>query len=71
MTTDELIQIIKKHAQENWGTGGWDYIHECFDDNDIREELGKIRTQEEAIKKFERLAKLFDDRRTDIQSTVW
>jgi hypothetical protein len=44
-TTQELIDAVKKFAQENYGKKyGWSEIIECFEDNDIKEEFLESRS---------------------------
>ena len=71
MTTEELVAAVRKYAQENYETGGWDSIVECYDDADIIRDMGAAATAEEAIRNVGRLADIWDDRRQDIQAEVF
>lgn len=74
----EWIAKIRKHASENYNEGGWDYVVESMSDATLIEnfnitlETGKpALTYDEAFKGIADLCELLDDRRRDIQGTVW
>jgi hypothetical protein len=35
MTEKELIAAVRKHAEAHWGENGWDFLVECWSDEDI------------------------------------
>jgi len=47
-----LIAHVRNYAIANYERGGWDYIVECWDDEEIAEEIGNVRTFAGAIKKM-------------------
>lgn len=67
----ELIAAVRKHAEENYEKDGWDYVVECFSDEELAEDIKDCITAEEAIKAVGYWVKILDDRRQDIQATVW
>ena len=73
----ELVAAVKKHALDNYNSDGWDMIVECMSDADIIEILNnpldgpKPVIPEQAIAAVREVAKLWDDRRRDIQATAW
>ena len=71
LTQAEIVAAVRKHALENYETGGWDSIVECYDDADIIREMGAATTAEEAIRNVGRLADIWDDRRQDIQAEAF
>lgn len=70
-----LVKGIHAHALANYETGGWDMIYECFGEEEIREtfETNGIEnpTLEQAIKVIGPIAKIWDDRRKDIQAEAF
>lgn len=67
MTKKELIDGVKAHALENYETGGWDYVVECYSDEEIGEAIGKARTLKGAIKKIGEIVGIRDEVRRDVQ----
>ena len=70
MTTDELLKAIRQHALENYNHQGWDYLVECYEDEDILEEIGTAKTLRGAIRKLIPTLRTLDDHRREI-STEW
>jgi len=67
----QLIQAVKDHALKHYNEGGWDYIVECYSDEDIAREIGKARTPKGAIRKVAEWAKLHGDQRAEIRAEIW
>jgi hypothetical protein len=73
MVTNEMIEAVKKYAQENYSEGGWDVIVECYEDAEIRRALevheqfnGKtISTSVEAIEVIGELVDIMHDQMID------
>jgi hypothetical protein len=70
-TKEEMIAAVKAHARANYELHGWDFVVECYDDEDIVEELGGATTNEQAIKNIGKLCKIRDDYRKDIQAEAF
>ncbi len=66
-----LVDEVKAHAYRNYDNKGWDYIVECYTDDEIAAEIGNARTVTGAIRKVGRIVKLMHERREDIQATAW
>ena len=47
----QLIAALKAHAVKNYERNGWDYLVECWTDEQIDEALGKVTSLEGAIGK--------------------
>lgn len=71
MTKNELVEAVKAHAVENYEDDGWDYLVECYDDQEVAELIGEATTVEDAIKAAAEIMRLLDERRRDIQATAW
>lgn len=67
---NELIQAVRRHAIENYNSGGWDYLVECWDDGDILEQISEAKAQTPAacIKQIGGILKIFDDHRREIRN---
>jgi len=68
---NELVKAVKKHARDNYETGGWDYVIEAFDDVEIAELIGDAKTVAQAIKNVGVVVGLHNERREDAQAEAW
>ncbi len=66
-----LIAAVRAHARAHYEEGGWDYVVEAFDDEDLAADIGRATTPEDAIAAVQEVLQLLDDRRQDIQATVF
>jgi hypothetical protein len=66
-----LVDAVKAHAHANYDRGGWDYVVETYTDAEVWEVIAGSKTAAGAVKKMAAVARLLDDRRSDVQSTVW
>tara|TARA_R110002060_G_scaffold76112_1_gene86236 strand:- start:650 stop:856 length:207 start_codon:yes stop_codon:yes gene_type:complete len=65
---DAMLKGVKRHAQENYEKGGWDYIVEgCYEDSELITLIGKARTITGAIRKVAVDVNTLADVRSDIQ----
>jgi len=71
MTIDTLIAAVRKHALENYEKDGWDYVVECWDDDEIVKTIGFAQTEKEAISAVHKAVKTMADYRDEIQSTAF
>jgi hypothetical protein len=73
VTTIELVNAVKRHALDHYNEHGWDIVVECFGTDELVQLLREagVATVEEAIAEVETFAKLHDERRREIRSTVW
>ena len=67
----DLIAAVREYALANYEKDGWDYLVECWSDEDIAQEIGKARTVLGAISKCRRVVKLLDERRQEVRAEVW
>ena len=69
----DLIKSVRAHAIQNYEVGGWDYIVESYDDEEIEEILtaAGVTTVEEAIEVMGRKVGDLSDYRDDIESTIF
>jgi hypothetical protein len=66
-----LLSAIKAHATANYNSGGWDYLVECYTDNDILLLTAECMTIADAIAKLGRIMSIMDERRREIQSEAF
>ena len=60
-----LVNAIRQHAINNYSTGGWDYLVECWGDADILDCIGTTSNLRNAISKCSKTLKLMDDYRAE------
>jgi hypothetical protein len=65
----DLIAAVKAHAIENYEKDGWDFIVECWSDEEIAEAIKGCRSKAAAIKKVGQTARLLGERRSEIQNS--
>lgn len=63
----ELIEAVRAHALKHYEDGGWDYVVEAWDDEDLAEFIGKARTPAGAIKAVGKIVKMRYDYAEDIR----
>jgi hypothetical protein len=71
-TMDRMVAAVKAHAIANYEKG-WDYVVECYEDSEIAEQLTEegATTVAEALKSFGENVALREDRRADIEATIF
>lgn len=63
-----LIDAVRAHAMENWHKDGWDYLAECWDDQDIAIAIGDAKTARAAIAACKRQVRILDDHRSEMRA---
>lgn len=66
-----FVAAVRRHAQAHYEESGWDYVVECWEDQEIMEETQHCKSEKEAIDKVRSVVKFMDDYRRDIQGTAW
>ena len=66
-----LIDAVKQYAKAHYEEGGWDYVVETMEDEDIAEDIAGAKTPEEAIAKMKKIADMLGGHREEIQSTAF
>ena len=67
----KLVGAVRAHALKHYERGGWDYIVETMDDEDIAEEIGAATTEGGAIRKVGKIAKLLGERRDEVRAEIF
>ena len=68
---DKLIAAVRAHAEANWGTAGWDWVVESWDDQQIADTIGDAVTAEDAIARCGKICGILEERRQEVQNTIW
>lgn len=66
-----LVDAVKAFARANYEMDGWDYIVETMSDEEILELIGGASTTKDAIRQAGQVAKLWDERRKDVEGEVF
>ena len=68
-------EAVRKHAIENYNNGGWDFIVECYSDEDIQKVLDYDGVQEgdaeAAIEALDFVRKIHFEQQAEVLSTIW
>jgi len=76
----EMVEAVKAHALANYEKDGWDFLVECWSDDEIAEELAYVsesadihhaKTVAQAIKKIGRIVGLQDERRREVRAEIF
>jgi len=65
MGKQKMVQAVKEYALAHYGQDGWDYIVECWTDEEIAEEIKDCLSESGAIREMRQIAKLFHSQRTE------
>jgi len=71
MTIDTLIAAVRAHAVRHYNEDGWDYVVECWDDEEITKVIGFAESEKAAIAAVHKVVKTMGDYRDEIQSTAF
>ena len=52
-----LVNAVKQHAKRNYQRGGWDYVTECWSDDNIATVIKYCRTARGAIDRVRQYVK--------------
>jgi len=73
MINDEWIEKVRNYALRHYEQDGWDYLVECTDDNDIRDQFEHTHftSYEYFFAAVWAWCKVLNDRRDDIRGTAF
>jgi hypothetical protein len=63
-----LLKAVRDHAYANYEVEGWDYLVECWEDDDILDAMGSATTAEEAIKRVRKALRPLNDMRAEVRA---
>lgn len=67
MHTKDMINAVRDYAYQHYGQDGWDYIVECWSDEDILQEIMFCKSAQDAIYAIRRAIKPLADMRDDVR----
>ena len=67
----ELVNHVKQYARDHYEQDGWDYIVECWSDDDIAERLSLTMTNEQAVHYIGNVVKRHDSIRRDVEAEIF
>ena len=67
----DLIEAVRAHANANYNRDGWDFLVECWGDEEIAHYMGAAKTPKSAIAKCKRIVKELDLHRREQQGGWW
>ena len=67
----DLVAAVRHYALANYNSDGWDFVVECWEDEDILERIGDAQTVDAAIAAVRRIVKIQAGRRHDIESEAF
>ena len=68
---EEMIKAVRNHATVNYEKDGWDFLVECWNDEDIGQAIGSAKTAKSAIAKCKRQVKILDLYRREKMGGWW
>jgi hypothetical protein len=63
-----FLEDVKKYARKYYDTYGWDFVVEAMSDEEITEIIGRSRTLGGALRKLEKVTRMLDEKRREVQS---
>lgn len=70
-TQKEMVAALRSHALSHYEQNGWDFLVECWTDEEIAEEIGNTRTLRGCIAKIGPILRAQDEQRREVRSTIW
>lgn len=66
-----FVAAVRDHAEKNYNRDGWDFVVECWSDEEIAEAIEGCDSEESAVRAVAKIAGALEEHRREIQSTVW
>lgn len=70
-TVEELVAAVREYAVSNYNKDGWDYVVECWADDEIAIEIDGCRTDAGAIKRMKAAVKPLNERRAEVRAEIF
>lgn len=70
-TKQHLIDAVKAHALKHYNDGGWDFIVECWSDEEIAECFKDAETEASAIAAVGQIVSVYADRQADAKNSAF
>lgn len=67
---NQMVDDVLQHANDNYTKGGWDYVVECWDREDIAAEIdeGNCSNSKAAIEHIKSIVGIFEEQRFAAQA---
>ena len=69
--TAALVAAVMQHAEKNYERDGWDYVVECYSDEEIADVIKTARTPAGAIKMMRAQVKHRAEYRDEIRAEIF
>lgn len=69
-TSEDVLKAIREHAVANYERDGWDFLVECWSDDEILEEIGN-RKAKAAIAHLRKIVRAQDEQRRAAQNEAF
>lgn len=66
-----LVAQVRAYAEKHYNEDGWDFLVECWEDEDIAEAIEGATTVEAAIEECRATVSLLDERRQEVRSEIF
>lgn len=70
-TVEELVAAVRQYAVSNYEKAGWDFVVECWADDEIAEEIKGCRTEDGAIKRMKAAIRPLHERREEVRAEIF
>ncbi len=67
---ETFVNRVKSHALENYSKG-WDVVIECYTNEELGKSIGAAETIEEAIQNVAFDVNLWNEKKEEVESTIW
>ena len=77
VTTQQMVEAVRAHASAHYNVEGWDYVVECWSDDDIMKVLDtdlngqRSRTLAQALAAVRQVVQLLDERRREVTNEIF
>lgn len=69
--TAALVEAVKAHALEHYEKNGWDFIVECWSDEEIAEEIEGCENELQAVARVASVASALAGQRAEVQAEIF
>lgn len=64
----DLVRAVRAHAEAHYNQNGWDYLVECWSDEDIAEWVGDAKDETTAILRCADVVGTLDEMRSEVRA---
>jgi 2-polyprenyl-3-methyl-5-hydroxy-6-metoxy-1,4-benzoquinol methylase len=69
----DIAEQVLNHAIKHYNEGGWDIVYECLTVKDIESDIKEynLADADQAIKHYEQIYDIVNERREEVKSFIW